>query len=75
MQVTPYTLIFNNSNVSLCQYSMGNPKFDPEQATTVAHGGVFTPTFLPGLQLSVDWYSIDNKDAIAQLGAQVIVNN
>ncbi|MEJ1966664.1 MAG: TonB-dependent receptor [Gammaproteobacteria bacterium] len=30
---------------------------------------------MPGLQLSLDWYSIENKDAIDQLGSQAIVDN
>ncbi|HEY0339547.1 MAG TPA: TonB-dependent receptor, partial [Steroidobacteraceae bacterium] len=67
--------MFNNTNVELSQFSTGNPHVNPEQATTLTFGGVFQPTFLPGLQLSVDWYSIVNKDAIDQLGAQIIVDN
>lgn len=66
---------FNNSNVTLSQFSTGNPNVDPERADTVTFGAVFTPTFLEGLQFSVDWYSIDNKDAIDRAGAQIIVDN
>jgi len=67
--------VFNNSNVTLSQFSTGNPNVDPEKATTVTVGGVFQPTFLPGLQLSLDWYSIENKDAIDRAGSQIIVDN
>ena len=67
--------VFNNTNVTLSQFSTGNPNVDPEKATTVTVGGVFQPTFLPGLQLSLDWYSIENKDAIDRAGAQIIVDN
>ncbi len=52
----------------------GNPTVDPEKADTFAAGFVLQPTFVPGLSLSVDWYSITNKDAIALLGPQNIVN-
>jgi hypothetical protein len=41
----------------------------------VTVGAVFQPTFVPGLQLALDWYSIENKDAIDQLGSQAIVDN
>jgi iron complex outermembrane recepter protein len=67
--------VFNNSNVTLSQFSTGNPEVDPEKATTYTAGAVFQPSFVPGLQLSLDWYSIENKSAIAQLGAQAIVDN
>src|SRR3546814_14694186 len=29
--------------------------------------GVFTPTFLRGLNLSVDWYKIDIRNAVGQI--------
>lgn len=66
---------FNNNNVTLSQFSTGNPAVNPEKADTLTLGAVLQPGFLPGLSLSVDWYRIDTKDAIAQLGAQIIVNN
>jgi hypothetical protein len=37
-------------------------------------GGVFTPGFLPGFQVSIDYYDIKIEDAIGQLGLQNIVN-
>jgi outer membrane receptor protein involved in Fe transport len=67
--------VFNNTNVTLSQFSTGNPNVDPEKATTKTAGVVFTPSFAPGLQMSLDWYSINNKDAIDQLGSQAIVDN
>jgi outer membrane receptor protein involved in Fe transport len=66
---------FNNANVTLSQFSTGNPNVSPEKADTLTAGIVLEPPFVPGLSLSVDWYRIDTRDAIAQLGAQVIVNN
>lgn len=67
--------VFNNTNYELSQFSNGNPNVDPERATTLTVGAVFQPSFVPGLQLSLDWYSIENKDAIDQLGSQAIVDN
>ncbi len=66
---------FNGATYTLSQYSKGNPNVNPEEATTITAGFVFTPTFLPGFQASLDYYNISNKDAISQLGAQVIIND
>jgi iron complex outermembrane recepter protein len=66
---------FSNNNVTLSQFSTGNPAVNPEKADTLTLGTVLQPSFLPGLSLSVDEYRIDTKGAIAQLGAQIIVNN
>ena len=52
----------------------GNPSVQPEKADTFSAGFVVQPTFARGLSMSVDWYSINVKDAIARLGAQNIVN-
>lgn len=42
----------------------GNLNLDVEKATTWTIGAVFTPTFVPGLSLSVDYYDIVVTDAI-----------
>ena len=52
----------------------GNPELRPEKADTITAGAVFTPTFMPGLQFSVDYYDIDISKAIGQLGSQNIVD-
>ena len=36
----------------------GNPNLVPEQSFTVSGGVVYTPTWIEGLTLSLDWYSI-----------------
>jgi len=51
----------------------GNPAVKPEKADTYSAGIVLQPTFTRGLSMSVDWYSINIKDAIGRLGAQNIV--
>lgn len=50
--------------------SQGNPALKPEKAKTLTGGVVFTPSFAPGLSLSVDYYSIDIKGVISSLSAQ-----
>ncbi|WP_035592365.1 MULTISPECIES: TonB-dependent receptor domain-containing protein [Hyphomonas] len=49
----------------------GDPGLEPEQAETFTVGFVATPSFLPGLNLSVDYYDIKITEAISQVGASV----
>jgi len=45
-------------------YYGGNPEIKPETGYTTTIGGVLTPTFLPGLNITVDWYELDLKGAV-----------
>ena len=45
----------------------GNANIEAETGKTYTLGGVFTPTFLPGLNLSVDWYKISIRNAVGQI--------
>lgn len=54
--------------------SGGNPNLKPEIADTWTAGGVYTPRWLPGFSVSVDWYKIDIQDAITAVGAQQIID-
>ncbi len=42
----------------------GNPNIKPEKGTTFTLGGVATPRFIPGLNISVDYYNIKIEDAV-----------
>ncbi|WP_337660932.1 TonB-dependent receptor domain-containing protein [Erythrobacter sp. Alg231-14] len=53
----------------------GNPNLEEESATTWTVGAQITPSFLPGLILSVDYYNIEIEDAINAVSAQDIVDN
>jgi iron complex outermembrane receptor protein len=55
-------------------FSLGNRNLKPEKANTTSFGGVLQPAFLSGLELSVDYYAINIRDAIATLALQDIVN-
>ena len=55
--------------------SGGNPNLIQEEATTWTAGFVLQPRFAPGLTLSLDYYSIEIRDAIAAVTAQNIVNS
>lgn len=52
----------------------GNPSLEPEEAETFTVGFVATPSFLPGLNLSVDYYDIKITKAIDAVGAAVTVD-
>jgi iron complex outermembrane recepter protein len=49
----------------------GNPDLQPEEAKTYTIGFVATPSFIPGLSASVDYYNIEITDAISTVGASV----
>jgi len=52
----------------------GNPDLKPEKADTLTFGMVLQPRFLPGFGLSVDYYDIKIRGAIASLGAQATLD-
>ena len=54
----------------------GNPDLKPEVARTFTGGLVLTPTFIPGLTFSADYYSITLSNAIANIsGSNLAVAN
>ncbi|WP_160735412.1 TonB-dependent receptor domain-containing protein [Altericroceibacterium endophyticum] len=52
----------------------GNPDLQPEKADTWALGTVFTPTFLPGFNLSVDYFNITVDDLIGSVNPTLSLN-
>ena len=52
----------------------GNSNLSEETADTVTYGFVFQPSFLPGFNLTVDYWDIRIDDAIQSVTAQDIVN-
>jgi iron complex outermembrane recepter protein len=57
------------SNNQLVRYtSGGNPDLKPEKSDTITLGGVFMPEYIPGLAVSLDFYSISIHGAIGSLG-------
>lgn len=53
----------------------GNPDLRPEKADTLTAGVVVSPTFIPGLRLSVDYWDIDISDAISSYNSQTVLDN
>jgi iron complex outermembrane receptor protein len=54
----------------------GNPNLQPEASRTYTGGVVLTPSFLPGLTMSADYYQIKLKNAITTISGsnQAIAN-
>ncbi|MBA2920204.1 TonB-dependent receptor [Sphingomonas sp. MAH-20] len=62
------------ASISYSATAVGNPDLKPEKADTWNIGAVFTPGFLPGFNLSIDYFRIKMKEAIGTLSAQEIIN-
>jgi iron complex outermembrane receptor protein len=52
----------------------GNPDLEPEEADTYTFGFVYTPSFLPSFNLSIDYYDIKVDNLISQIGALNILD-
>ncbi|KIC55804.1 TonB-dependent receptor [Brevundimonas nasdae] len=52
----------------------GNPDLLPEEAKTYTFGAVFTPSFLSGFNVSVDYFNIEVDQLISTLGALNTIN-
>jgi len=53
----------------------GNPNLKPETADTWTAGVVWQPPFVPGLNLTADFFDIDVTDYISNIGADTIIKN
>lgn len=69
---TTYNFLYAQSLEIL---SGGNPELKVEKSDSYTYGAVFSPTFVPGLTVSVDYYNIKVDNVITAVSAQGIVNN
>jgi outer membrane receptor protein involved in Fe transport len=60
---------FTGRSYQLFAITRGNPDLKPEKADTWTAGFIYRPSFVPGLQMSVDYYRIEINGAIATIGA------
>ena len=65
---------FTNTNPRIITVTTGNPNLKPETADTLTYGVVYSPSWAPGLQGSVDYYNIDIQDAIGAISSANIIN-
>ena len=59
------------------QYNLlggGNPDLNPEEADTYTYGVVWTPSFVPGFNLSVDYFDIQVDGLVSSVGALNTLN-
>jgi len=62
-----------SSSASFLQSTGGNPNLKNETSDAFSIGGVLTPRFVPGLNLSVDYINVKLKNAISNFtGTQVV---
>jgi outer membrane receptor protein involved in Fe transport len=66
---------FSGLPVNITTASGGNPDVRPEEADTYVVGFVYQPGWLPGLDLSADYYDIDLTGAIGSIGFQRVVDD
>lgn len=63
---------YNPNPTQVFTYSGGNPNLDQERADTLVVGGSYSPSFLRGFNMSVDYYDIKINGAITTLsGSQL----
>jgi outer membrane receptor protein involved in Fe transport len=67
---TGFTDLLTGGNNSLRLVTRGNPDLTPEKAKTITVGVVLTPSFLPNLNLSLDYYDTRITDAITGISYQ-----
>jgi len=63
-----------SNTVSVLTGAVGNTALTPEIANTFTYGAVVTPSAIPGLTASIDYYEINIHDAISTLNAQQELN-
>lgn len=65
----------NNVTTSYTNIRIGNPNLTPEMSDSTSVGAVYRPSWLPGFNVSVDYYNIKIKDAINTTSLQDIVDS
>jgi len=64
-----------NDNVSIDIIVGGNLNLTPEESESLTAGFVWTPSYVEGLSVTVDYYDIEITDAIIEVTAQDILDN
>jgi outer membrane receptor protein involved in Fe transport len=62
------------STVTAITIASGNSNLNPEVARTISGGVVLTPTFIDGLSLSADFYSISLTGGLSTVATNTIIN-
>ncbi|WP_454761203.1 TonB-dependent receptor domain-containing protein [Caulobacter segnis] len=67
--VSGFVDLHTSTSATVFISTQGNANLVPEVARTYTVGAVFTPSFLPGFNASVDWYKINMDNAIGSIAA------
>lgn len=65
---------YNQSNTQIRITVGGNTNLLPETSTSKTLGFVYNPSWLPGFDISLDWWQIDIKSAIIVQTGQAIID-
>ncbi len=71
---TPTSPLVTNRAYLISSLAGGNPNIEPEEADTTAIGFVYQPSFIDGLQFSLDRYVVKLDPSIVQYTVQQIVD-
>lgn len=63
-----------NTQLTVATFGGGNADLNPETADTFTVGAVYSPSWAPGFNISVDYYDISVDNVITSLGGQDIIN-
>jgi outer membrane receptor protein involved in Fe transport len=70
----PGTGAYGQTNSQIRVTIGGSAELEPETADSTTFGFVYSPGFVDGLSVSLDWYRIEIQGAIAPFGAQRILD-
>ncbi|MFC3301307.1 TonB-dependent receptor domain-containing protein [Parvularcula lutaonensis] len=64
----PAGFVSNISNATISTgQQVGNPNLQPEETKAYTIGAVFTPSFVPGLEMAIDYYNLEIEEQISFL--------
>ncbi len=64
---------FNQDDGQVRAITGGNANLRPEEGDTVTLGVAWSPEFLPGFSMTLDWWNVDLESTISTLTAQAIL--
>ena len=73
-QGLPITSVGATQSATPSFIGVGNSSLQPETAVTRTLGAVYSPSYIPGLDLTLDWYAIRINNEIQAISAQYVVN-
>lgn len=66
---------FSGATTQMSVISQSSPTLQPEESDTLTVGFVYSPSFLPGFRMSVDYYDIEIDGAIGGYSPQLLLDN